>query len=233
MSATIRHTWKSIRDIIHGRVLDSTYAPGDKLPRDEDLASQLGCARNTVHRAMRDLADSGIVQRRRKGGTRIRQDPVTRKTVDIPITRLEVEQQGRVYGYRLINKNTAETPPSIVAKFGLMAPQKMLRIQALHLADQVPYIFEDRWVSIQTVPDIVQVNLAQDSANEWLVRNKPYDRCELRFYATTATDYYSKLLQAPVNDALLVIDRTTWIGVKPITNVQAVTAPGYQLLSHD
>jgi GntR family histidine utilization transcriptional repressor len=36
-------------------------------------------------------------------------------------------------------------------------------------------------------------------------------------------------LSAPVGSALFVIERTTWIGQAPITTVQAVAAPGYQL----
>jgi len=31
--------------------------------------------------------------------------------------------------------------------------------------------------------------------------------------------------------ALLVIERSTWIGTRPITTVRSVTMPGYQLLT--
>ena len=99
---------------------------------------------------MHDLSDSGIVERRRKGGTHVRPDPVTRTTVDIPITRKKIEQKGSVYGYQLIKQSQTITPIPVAASFGLPAPTKMLRIEALHLADQRPYMFEDRWVSLQT-----------------------------------------------------------------------------------
>jgi len=39
----------------------------------------------------------------------------------------------------------------------------------------------------------------------------------------------AKHLSAPVGSALFVIERTTWIGPAPITTVQAVAVPGYQL----
>lgn len=227
----IRHSWKSVRNAIHASILDTTYGPGDKLPKDAVLAEHLGCARATVQRAMRDLSDSGIVERRRKGGTHVRPDPVTRTTIDIPIARREVEQQGRVYGYQLIKQSQAETPVSVMASFGLMTPIIMLRVEALHLADQRPYIFEDRWVSLQTSPEITDVDLTHISANEWLVRNKPYSRCDIRFYATKATHSYAQLFNIDENEALLVMERTTWIGDAAITTVKAVTAPGYQLLT--
>ncbi|MFV2034758.1 MAG: GntR family transcriptional regulator [Halocynthiibacter sp.] len=231
MTAATRLSWKDVRNRVHARILDGTYTPGDKLPRDEDIADELGCARGTVLRAMQDLSDRGIVERRRKGGTHVRSDPVTRATFDIPITRKEVEQKGRVYGYQLISQGTMQTPRSIAAKFGLPSPVPMLRVQALHLADQRPFIYEDRWVCTQTVPEISNVDLERESANEWLVRNKPYSRCDLRFYATKASSHDAQMLEIAPGEALFVMERTTWIGTKPITTVEAVTTPGYQLLT--
>ena len=231
MTQEPRLSWKEVRDKIRAGILDRTYEPGDKLPRDADIADQLGCARSTVQRAMRDLSDAGLVERKRKGGTHVRTDPVTRATLDIPITRREVEKRGSIYGYQLIDQSFAEVPREIVGKFGISEPTKMMRVQALHLADHKPHIFEDRWICTDTVPDILDVDLSRESANEWLVRNKPYTRCDLRFYAISANRKTAKTLNTKQGSALFVIERTTWIGIAPITLVKAYTAPGYELLT--
>lgn len=229
MTQSARLSWKEVRDRIKAGILDRTYAPGDKLPRDADIAEQLGCARSTVQRAMRDLADAGLVERKRKGGTHVRMDPVTRATLDIPITRLEVEKRGSVYGYTLIDQTCTEPPREISGKLELSAPRKMLRVRALHLADHKPHMFEDRWISTETAPEILKVDLSRESANEWLVHNKPYTRCDLRFYAISADPEIARLLEIAEGSALLVIERSTWFEAAPITLVKAYTAPGYQL----
>ncbi|MBZ0128119.1 MAG: GntR family transcriptional regulator [Rhodobacteraceae bacterium] len=231
MPADLRHSWTDIRDRIHGAILNGTYRPGDKLPRDEDIAQQMGCARSTVQRAMRDLSDAGIVERKRKGGTQVRADPLTRATLDIPITRREVEQRGSVYGYQLLHREIAVAPLSVGARFARRDPSRMLHVEALHLADQRPYILEDRWVCTDTVPEILSVDLSRQSANEWLVHNKPYSRCDLRFYAIEADARIARQLDAAPGAALLVMERTTWIEDAPITTVRAVTRPGYQLFT--
>ena len=82
-----------------------------------------------------------------------------------------------------------------------------------------------------TVPEILNVDLARESANEWLVRNKPFTRCDLRFYAISADVETAQHLSIEKGSALLVIERTTWIGTAPITLVKAFTAPGYELLT--
>ncbi|MCB1368291.1 MAG: UTRA domain-containing protein [Rhodobacteraceae bacterium] len=231
MPADLRHSWNDIRDRIHAAILNGTYRPGDKLPRDEDIAQQMGCARSTVQRAMRDLSDAGIVERKRKGGTQVRADPLTRATLEIPITRCEVEQRGSVYGYQLLHREEAEAHLSVAARFARRDVSRMLHVVALHLSDQRPYILEDRWVCTDTVPDILNVDLSQHSANEWLVHNKPYSRCDLRFYAIEADALTARQLDAAPGAALLVMERTTWIEDAPITTVRAVTRPGYQLLT--
>ena len=52
---------------------------------------------------------------------------------------------------------------------------------------------------------------------------------DVRFYAMNAEGESAEHLATNAGNALLVIERTTWIGQDPITSVQAVTAPGYQL----
>ena len=229
MTGQKRLSWTDVRDEIRARIQNRTYVAGDKLPRDEDIALELGCARTTVHRAMQDLSQIGLFERKRKGGTQVRTDPVTRATFDIPITRCEVEQRGSKYGYQLISRTLENSPLPVMARFGIQQPVKMLHIKALHLADTRPYIFEDRWVDTRSTPDILNFDLNLESANEWLVRNKPYSRVDVRFYAMNAEGESAEHLATNAGNALLVIERTTWIGQDPITSVQAVTAPGYQL----
>lgn len=231
MTATNRLSWKDVRNEIHDAILSGRYSPGDRLPRDADIAEELNCARSTVQRAMQDLSDSGLVERRRKGGTRVRSDPVTRATLDIPITRREIEQKGGRYGHQLIRRVEEEAPRSVLAKFELASPHRTLHVEALHLSDGHPYILEDRWISLETTPEIADVDLTGQSANEWLVLNKPYSRCDLRFYAISADKKVADLLQTETGTALFVIERTTWIATEPITTVKAITAPGYQLLT--
>lgn len=232
MRTEARQTWRDVRDYIHGQILASKYRPGDKLPRDEDFAQELSCARTTVHRAMQSLVDDGVVERRRKGGTTVRSDPVTRTTLDIPITKVEIEARGHAYHHHLIDVCEDVPPPTVAARFGGADSGAALRIRALHLADGRPYVLEERWIALETVPEIRSVDLGTISANEWLVRNRPYNRCEVQIFADEISDHEVKYLEERPGSALLVLERTTWIDAAPITHVRAIHARGYRLLSN-
>jgi GntR family histidine utilization transcriptional repressor len=226
-----RHSWKDVRETIHQWILSRRYGPGDKLPRDADIAAELDCARSTVQRAMQDLSDTGIVERRRKGGTRVRPDPVVRATLDIPITRREVEERGGQYSYQLIRRAMQPPPRAVLAAMGLSGSRALLRVEALHLSDGRPYILEDRWICTRTAPGLLDIDLSRESANEWLVRNKPYTHFEVKFLAVNADARTADLMATSPGQALLAIERTTWIDDSPITSVVSITAPGYRLLS--
>ncbi|MDX5594286.1 GntR family transcriptional regulator [Pseudovibrio sp. SPO723] len=226
-----RQTWKAVRERIHDWILSGRYGPGDKLPKDSELALQMDCARSTIQRAMQDLSDSGIIERRRKGGTHVRKNPLVRATLDIPVTRHEIEGRGGQYGYQLIEKVQRPPTRAVQAALGMAEPQDMLQIVCLHLSDGRPYTLENRWVSIETVPDILQVDLTRENANEWLLKNAPYTRFELKFYALNADEKTAELLSVQPGSALLAIERATWVDEAAITTVTAITAPGYQLLS--
>ncbi|MDU8944247.1 GntR family transcriptional regulator [Ovoidimarina sediminis] len=220
-----------MRDRIHAQILAGRYEPGDKLPRDADIAEDLNCARATVQRAMQDLSDSGLIERRRKGGTHVRRDPVARATLDIPLTRREIEEAGGTYGYRLISRTQRAAPRAIRQRMGLSEAARLLRVEALHLSDGRPFLLEDRWVNPEVAPEILEVDLDVISANEWLVLNKPYTRFGLEITAEAADARTAGHLGIGDGTAILVVERTTWIDDSPITSVRAMMAPGYRLLA--
>lgn len=229
MTFADRQSWKDIREEIRSRILNSTYKPGDKLPRDQDIATELECARSTVQRAMSSLADDGIIERKRKGGTIVKPDPVTRATLNIPITKVEIEARGLKYEHRLISSEVANAPPAILDHFRVASLAPAMRVRALHMAAGRPYVLEDRWICLETVPEFREIDLSRVSANEWLVRNRPYSRCEVQIHAAPVQQDDANLMEVPQGSAMLVLERTTWIGDEPITHVKATHTADYSI----
>ncbi len=64
-------------EVLH-RIRTQRYPAGSLIPTELQLAAELGCARATVNRAMTELAQRGVVIRRRKVGTRVAAPPLTR-----------------------------------------------------------------------------------------------------------------------------------------------------------
>lgn len=57
----------AIADALRSEILRGTYAPGDRLPAERDLAARLGANRGAVREALRKLEQQGLVVIRRGG----------------------------------------------------------------------------------------------------------------------------------------------------------------------
>jgi len=212
--------WQAIQAEVLRRIHAREWVPGQTIPGEVDLAREFGCARATVNRAMQALADAGILERRRKAGTRVALHPVSKATVDIPVIRQEIEDRGATYSYRLINRKTGVHP---------LLGANALHVTALHQADDTPFVFEDRWINLTVAPDAATQAFEAISANEWLITHAPYTKGDITFSAAIATKGLAERLDATEGAPVFVIDRTTWDRDRAITIVRLSYAPGYQI----
>ncbi|HJP20608.1 MAG: GntR family transcriptional regulator [Alphaproteobacteria bacterium] len=221
--------WQGVREEVLRRIHARVWAPGDLLPTETELAAEFGCARTTVNRALRTLAESGLLDRRRKAGTRVVRHPVRKATLSIPVIRLEIEKQNKSYGYALLSREMETPPADVLARMCLRKGSGLLHLQSLHLADGQPYAFEDRWINTAALPESLDADLESMSANEWLVMNAPFTNGDIAFSAVNATDQEAELLGTQSGVALFVVERSTWNGNVAITSVKLVCAPGYRM----
>lgn len=220
--------WEDIRKEVLRRIRMRLWLPGAAIPTEQALADEFGCARATVSRALRELAESGVLERRRKAGTRVALHPVRKATLDIAVTRLEVEARGQVYGYHLIEAVLAAAPIKVQSTLGLAQGADWLHLRSLHSADGVPFLVEDRWLNPAMLPDPAP-DFAVISANEWLVGHINYSRGDIAFSAANASVDEAETLGVPHGAALFITERCTWGDTAPITWVRLAFAPGYRL----
>ena len=142
---TNSHT--AIRESLQERIQAGEWALGDRIPDEIDLAAEYGCARTTVNRALRALADDGLVVRKRKGGTRVNPFPVRKATLDIPVLREQIEATGGAYRHQIIEQKMKTPPSSVRTRLKLTTGEKALYMETMHLADERPFAFEVRWVN--------------------------------------------------------------------------------------
>ena len=90
-------SFRAIKEEMERRIATRQWAPGATIPGEEDLAREFGSARATVNRALQELARSGVVERKRKAGTRVALHPVREAGFVIPLVGQEIEAEGAAY----------------------------------------------------------------------------------------------------------------------------------------
>jgi len=177
LSSVQLNTWQNVQTEVLERIHSRQWKSGDLIPSEEKLANEFGCARATVNRALRAVAELGLLERKRKAGTRVATTPVRKATLSIPIIRQEIEDSDLTYSYELISVKNVTPPAKVHAKMNLKKSAKTLKITS----------------------------------------------------ALRANKTIANRMDAKLNDALFVIDRTTWNDQVAITSVRMIFHADYQM----
>lgn len=218
---------QAIETEVRRRIVEREWRQGQRIPDEADLAVEFDAARSTVNKALQRLADEGLLDRRRRAGTRVAVDPVRKATFSISIVREQVEQAGMAYSHRVVAQRRTPVPEDIAARLGIAPGTPLIHMRALHYGDGRPFQLEDRWLNPDAVRGLERADFWQLNANEWLVRNTPYLRAEMSFSAENASRRDARLLQTQVGQALLVLHRSTWNDLGPVTSVRVAYPPGH------
>ena len=222
-------SWTGIREELLRRIHCRVWQPGEQIPHEADLAEEFGCARTTVNRALRDLAESGLVVRKRRAGTRVVLNPPQRATLTIPVIREEVEALGQSYKHRLLHRELGNLPPMLHAAFPVPDGTDVLYLKSIHFADDRPYGFEERYINPAAAAGALEIDFQAISANEWLVHNAPFTSGDLSFYAVNAAPDVAQIMGTEPGAALFSIERVTRNDSGPITFVRLIYGPGYRM----
>lgn len=213
---------------VRRRIVAREWRQGDRIPDEADLAIEFDAARATVNKALQMLADEGLLDRRRRAGTRVAIDPVRKATFTIALVREQIERAGMAYSHRVVAQRRSPLPADIAARIGLPRGEQLVHMRTVHYGDGRPFQLEDRWIYPRAAPGLDRLDLWQLNANEWLVRNVPYLRAEFAFAAENADRRDARLLGTDPGRALLIMHRTTWNDLGPITTVRLAFRPGHR-----
>lgn len=225
----MRTSYQDIKENVLNRIRQNVWPPGANLPGEIDLAEEFGCARATVNRAMRELVDEGILERKRKAGTRVKASPTHNARFSIPLIREEIVETGADYRYALVEREVIAAPGWLRAQVKIARGGKVLHLRCMHFASNKPYQLEDRWINLTSIPQACDQDFEVIGPNEWLVREVPFSEAELTFSATNATQEIADFLDQSVGDAVFTIERTTWLNGENITHARLYFMQGYKM----
>jgi GntR family histidine utilization transcriptional repressor len=220
--------WEEIRAEVLRRIRVRDWPPGALIPGEEALAEEFGVARATVNRALRDLAEAGVIERKKRAGTRVAELPVRRARLEIPVIRLDVLGRGLTYDFKLLSDRLAPAPVPVTARLGLREDQPLRYMETLHLAGGRPFVLETRWLNPTVLPTPAP-DFAKISANEWLVTHVSLVSGDITFTAEPASAREAEVMGVAAGTPLLVAERTTQGMAGPVTFVRLAHAPGHRV----
>ena len=153
--------YQNIKNEMREWIQTGIWKQGGLIPVEAALAKEFGCACATVNRALRELAQKGILERRRKAGTRVVMPVGRSANFEIPRIRLEIEETGATYRYALLLREVTVPPANVRSKLETSQEIRSLHLHCLHYSNEAPFQFEDRWINLKSIPKVeetIQMN---------------------------------------------------------------------------
>ena len=188
---------------------------GDKLPKEKDLASELGVSRMTLRQALGSLESRGIVERipGRQGGTFI-----TEPKIDIDITGLagftEQLRRGHVRATaKVISASVVPATRSVAKALGLERDVDVYEIVRVRSARREPLALERSYLPALAFPGLLGHKL---TGSLYTLLGRAYGQAPqtatevLEPYVVDASE--AQLLKVETGSALLQIERTASSG---------------------
>jgi len=203
--------WRQVADGIERGIANGTYAPGEKLPGETEIADTYRVNRHTVRRALATLAERGLVRAERGSGTYVE----TMRRIAYPLrsrTRFSeiVGAGGHEPRGQLIDASDDPATRELARELGLKAGARLIRIESVRLADRTPICISTTWLSAERFPDAGEVFAATRSMTKLLAHYgiRDYRRASTKITAAIADATDATHLDLPLGRPVLVVDAT-------------------------
>lgn len=218
---------------IEQNILSGRWPPGFRIPSEMELTVHYGCSRMTVNKVLTQLAQAGLLERKRKAGSFVTRPHTSSAVLEIPDLRQVVLGMGQEYASQLLSRLQRRSTREDMDAMRMSKTSSVVHALCLHMAGMRPFCIEDRLINLEAVPDAEQEMFTEQSPSSWMVNHVPWSSAEHRIRAEAASEETAGLLKVAPGFPCLVIDRRTWTGRLPITFVR-LTFPAdlYELDAH-
>ncbi|MDR0216573.1 MAG: histidine utilization repressor [Comamonas sp.] len=218
---------------IEQNILSGRWPPGFRIPSEMELTVHYGCSRMTVNKVLTQLAQAGLLERKRKAGSFVTRPHTSSAVLEIPDLRQVVLGMGQEYSSQMLSRLQRRSTHEDMDAMRMSKASSVVHALCLHMAGARPFCIEDRLINLEAVPDAEQEMFTEQSPSSWMVNHVPWSSAEHRIRAEAASEETAGLLKVAPGFPCLVIDRRTWTGRLPITFVR-LTFPAdlYELDAH-
>lgn len=202
--------WRQVADGIERGIADGSFAAGERLPGETEIAESYRVNRHTVRRALAALAERGLVRAERGSGTYVEAPriayPLRSRTRFSEI----VGAGGREPHGRLIGASEEPATRELAKQLGLKTGTPLVRIDALRLADRTPICVGTTWLAAARFPDAGRIYERVRSTTKLLAHYgvRDYRRASTRVSAAIVDAADAIKLDLALGRPVLVVDST-------------------------
>ena len=223
--------YEAVKASIRERIAAGGWQPGFRLPSERELVQQFGCARMTVHRALRELGDEGLIERRQGSGSYVAQLHPISNLLQVRDIHDEIAERGHVHTTRVCGVARVKADAEVALAMRLRRGAAVVHVKLVHLENGVPIQLEDRHVNPALAPGLTECDFTRVTPSHVLFEHAPLTEAEQVVEAVLADAEQARLLEVALGSALLMVSRRT-VSQGTVASVARLYHPGarYRLI---
>ena len=236
--------YQRIKTAILHNIHSGKWQAGEAISTEMALAEEFGVSRMTVNRALKELSEDRVLERRQGSGTFVAQQQFNHTFVEVRNIAEDLKSANRGYQAQVVSTRSLtqetlanELPKEVYDRFSdILVKSKqsnsaqlakedlpealVYEVKIIHLADGLPIQFEERWVDAQQLPDFIEQDFRVVNTSDYLIEQTPLERGSYTIQALAAPKDIAQALQIAPNSPTLMLQRQTYSAGKVLTVVK-------------
>jgi len=233
--------YQRIKNAILDNIHSGKWQAGAAISTEMALAEEFGVSRMTVNRALKELSEERVLERRQGSGTFVAQQQFNHTFVEVRNIAQDLKSANRDYQAQVLSKRAITASmldDEMRGKFDIdeaafssnanetdsdtnSAEAAILyEVKIIHFADGQPIQFEERWVDATKVPEFIEQDFSVVNTSDYLIAKSPLERGSYTIRALAAANEIADALQIAPQSPTLVLCRQTYSAGQVLTFVK-------------
>jgi GntR family transcriptional regulator len=227
--------YSHVESLIRNKALRGQFEPGEMLPKEEDLATQLGVSKITIRKALSHLAQEGLIVRLPGKGTFIAEDIPLRKQFILTGGVQEIVQDAARYQVKILGIEKVKVGETRIAReirnfLHLSNDDNIGLVRRVRLMKGNPIYFIENFIPIEIAQNLTMENLSKKPLLK-ILKEKiglVIGRGEMFLEAVPADADIAQIINSQPFDPLILVQLYYWFeSGAPLEIVDIFMRPDY------
>ena len=188
------------------------WAVGDRIPSERELAWEFNVSRMTLRQAVQTLVEEGILERQVGAGTFVARKKVQEKMTGVTSFTELMEEQGKKPSSRTVSYLVTTPSLSEMERLKLKDDEKVLRMERIRYADEVPICFEVATLPYSLVKDYERNQITTSLYRTLEESGRKIGHAQQSVSAQVASERIAEYLNIKRGSAILRLRQITELG---------------------
>lgn len=218
--------YAGVKEMILAHIGSGAWPPRHRVPSENELVAQLGVSRMTVNRALRELAQEGVLLRVQGLGTFVAEGKAPSNLLEVKNIAEEIAARGHRHSARVVVLEQVKAPPDIADSLERPIGSPAFHSIIVHAENDIPVQLEERYVNPEMAPHYIDQDFTRTTPNVFLSAASPWTEAEHEIEAVLPAAWEARLLAIGRADPCLLIRRRTLAGERVVTAVRLLVPGG-------